>query len=489
MGLPYLILPYILLSGLLISAPVSAECLKNGNLDICEYPPLRDDNGRIVNIHGAPIESPAPIANAPQNMHRVTLTGSNSVCADGSPAIMYIRNASMHKDRHRWLIVLEGGGNGFSADGTLDQSMWDRWTGGGASSYLNTLSKSSTDWLGPGGAIGRDGIPDLPLQILKGGILSANRSSFATWNAIFLNYCSSDSWTGRASSVNMPTAGFWVDNQIEIVGFKMDFQGHNIIDDALNMLSQATLLADHNPAYPLENNLSNAETVLLAGESAGGGGVLYNLDFVTDKLQSINPNVQVIGSIGAKHHPPTATPVDSWWLDDNANGTDDMQESVLNRWDQMLQINAFVDQSCLNSGANSLCSLLSDTVPHFSTPVHIKQDMSDPLLSQPYNSVSNYQTGLSVDYGFWYSAQIPPFFAPDCGQHASLEGGNYFEHSLQQRELLPNGNIGAVVLDEVSYDEALERFAKPGPLSPVLIHHNLRGTTSAGTNFIWVSDC
>ncbi|TQV66166.1 hypothetical protein FKG94_27470 [Exilibacterium tricleocarpae] len=481
------------LMALAASLPAYA-CLKNGALDTCQYPPLNDDNGLVAQFTGINDESAAPVAGAAVNLHRVTLTGADSRCADGSPAVMYVRNATGAVNQSRWLIVLEGGGTGFDPNNTLDQAMWNRWTGAGPTPLLNWLQKSSTDWLTAGGAIGRDGQPDLPLEVVVGGILNGAASSFSGWNAVYVNYCSSDGWMGQQAGVEMPGAGTWVEGGDVWEGFKMDFHGHDIIADVLAMLDDpASWSADQNPEYQMPD-ISDAKIVFVAGESAGGNGVMENLDFIADTLTAINPGVQVSGSVGASHKPTIATPADSWWLDGNGNLTDDIEEGMISRWAQVLQVNGFVDQSCLGAGGTYECTLLPLLLPSITTGVHVKQDMSDPLVSSPYAvlpplpppfPLNPYQDGIITDYTDWIATGVAAFFAPNCGVHASLTGPAYFSDVLQQREFT-GGVIGAIVYDTVSYDEALLRFVAPG-LAPVQIHHGLTGTTLGGNDYVWVS--
>lgn len=469
-------------------------CLKNGALDTCQYPPLADDFGPVVQITGIDDEFPAPVPGAAQNLHRVTLTGANSKCADGSPAVMFVRNASNAINANRWLIVLEGGGTGFDPSVTLDQAMWNRWTGAGSTPLLNWLRKSSTDWRTAAGAVGRDGIPDLPMEVITGGILDGIASSFSNWNAIYVNYCSSDGWMGQQSNVEMPGAGTWTEAGDVWQGFKMDFHGHDIVADVLSMLDNpASWSTDNDPTYHTYD-ISNAEIVLVAGESAGGGGVMLNLDFIAATLMAVNPNVQVFGSISANHKPTIATPADSWWQDADVNFIDDVEDGLISRWPQLQQINGFVDLSCLATGATYECTHLPSLLPSITTAFHLRQDMSDPMVSSAYASLpplpppfplNPFQDGIMTDYGNWIAAANPPFFAPNCGQHAVLTGPAYFNHVLEQRNFV-GGVVGAIVFDTVSYDEALFRFVAPGQ-TPEQIYHGLTGVTPAGNGYVWVT--
>jgi len=145
------------------------------------------------------------------------------------------------------------------------------------------------------------------MEVVTGGILDGIASSFSDWNAIYINYCSSDGWMGRQSNVEMPRTGAWTETGDVWQGFKMDFHGHDIVADVLSMLDDpASWSTDSDPTYHTYD-ISNAQIAFVVGESAGGGGVMQNLDFIAATLTAINPNVQVFGSIGASHKPTIAT--------------------------------------------------------------------------------------------------------------------------------------------------------------------------------------
>ena len=110
-----------------------------------------------------------------------------------------------------------------------------------------------------------------------GGILSADPSEnphFYDANHVFVPYCSSDSWSGTASE--------------PINGFR--FMGRHIISEVIKELSDY-------------QQLSFGKELYLAGSSAGGTGVLVNVDFVRDILDPQGVRVRGI--------------VDSGWFLDN----------------------------------------------------------------------------------------------------------------------------------------------------------------------------
>ena len=89
-------------------------------------------------------------------------------------------------------------------------------------------------------------------------------------------YCSSDSWSGdRPAKSNKD----------------LHFSGSKIIENVIRDL--------------VAKGLQNASSIYLAGSSAGGTGVLVNLDKIADLVKSINPRTLVSGLI------------DSGWFLDN----------------------------------------------------------------------------------------------------------------------------------------------------------------------------
>lgn len=102
-----------------------------------------------------------------------------------------------------------------------------------------------------------------------GGIFSLNPDENPYWsdaNHVILPYCSSDFWSGDVAAKNPGD---------------FSFLGSRIVEQVIIEL--------------LQHGLQNAELLLLAGSSAGAGGVLVNLDRVADLMSRIAPTVQVQG--------------------------------------------------------------------------------------------------------------------------------------------------------------------------------------------------
>ena len=132
-----------------------------------------------------------------------------------------------------------------------------------------------------------------PTVKTAGGILSADASEnphFADANHVMVPYCSSDSWTGTA-----PRSGadsYYNHNNKKGGGERFSFLGSMIVSEVIREL------------FSWEQ-LGAGQEMYLAGSSAGGTGVLVNLDQVADLVRQLGGHMRVRGI------------VDSGWFLDN----------------------------------------------------------------------------------------------------------------------------------------------------------------------------
>ncbi|KAK1886384.1 Palmitoleoyl-protein carboxylesterase notum1a [Dissostichus eleginoides] len=175
-----------------------------------------------------------------QDMKLNFLKNDSVTCNDGSAAGYYIKES---KGSKRWLLFLEGGWYCFNRQ-TCD-------------SRYETMRRlmSSTKW---------------PQTRTGTGIMSPQPEENPHWwnaNMVFIPYCSSDVWSGATPKTNQSDYAF---------------MGSLIIKEVVNEL--------------LTKGLDNAKVLLLAGSSAGGTGVLLNVDRVAEQLESLgHGGVQVRG--------------------------------------------------------------------------------------------------------------------------------------------------------------------------------------------------
>jgi len=183
----------------------------------------------------------------------------DALCNDGSAAVMYFAPGS---SAGSWLIELEGGGSCRDA-----QDCANRWCSVGTN--FGRQNMSSTD------------LQNRKVTGLKAnGLQSTARGPFATYNHVFIHYCSSDGWAGTSPSVvgtaNDPANG-------GPVTFSTRFNGNAILAAAIQVLRQvgATL-----PGMP-DLDLADGD-VVIAGGSAGRAGVIFQLDRTVDGLRRNN---------------------------------------------------------------------------------------------------------------------------------------------------------------------------------------------------------
>uniref|UniRef100_A0A672KL85 Notum, palmitoleoyl-protein carboxylesterase n=1 Tax=Sinocyclocheilus grahami TaxID=75366 RepID=A0A672KL85_SINGR len=175
-----------------------------------------------------------------QEMKLQFLRNSSVTCNDGSPAGYYIKES---RGSRRWLMFLEGGWYCFSKH-TCD-------------SRYETMRRlmSSSKW---------------PPTRTGTGILSSQPEENPHWwnaNTVFVPYCSSDVWSGSTAKTDQNDYAF---------------MGSQIIQEVVKEL--------------VTKGLDGAKVLLLAGSSAGGTGVLLNVDRVSELLEDLGlGSVQVRG--------------------------------------------------------------------------------------------------------------------------------------------------------------------------------------------------
>ncbi|CAG5897817.1 unnamed protein product [Menidia menidia] len=166
------------------------------------------------------------------------LENTSVTCNDGSPAGYYLKES---RGSRRWLIFLEGG--------------WYCFNKENCDSRYETMRRlmSSSKW-----------------PQTRTGILSPLPEENPHWwnaNMVFIPYCSSDVWSGATAKT-------------EQSGYA--FMGSLIIQEVVKDL--------------LGKGLENAKVLLLAGSSAGGTGVLLNVDRVAELLEGLgHTGIQVRG--------------------------------------------------------------------------------------------------------------------------------------------------------------------------------------------------
>lgn len=320
-----------------------------------------------------------------EQLHRVELTGA--VCADGTPAGMFVRGALDPEASGRWVIQFEGGGS--CVDGP---ECVERWCGTGR----YDARKMSSQWS--------------PNVLKQHGIANPSpQNAFGGWNHVFVAYCSSDMWQGQRQSVLT----------VDGVSFRVAFEGALIVDAVFAALLDGVVSDDGVQTLP---PLAQAAEVVVAGSSAGGMGVIAHLDRFAEDL----PGAEVWGVIDALYTPDAAL----------AGVSDAFLAENKHLWDD-----AFVplydgrpDASCAAAELQAPYRCIDPGYVqqhHVSTPFLLHHDLFDPPLSAQFVALGASREG----YASASEASIERLAAarPDvavhgsaCGQHTVLGASDWF---------------------------------------------------------------
>lgn len=206
----------------------------------------------------------------------------DAICNNGDPAVFFFRPAA-DGNRDKWLINLNGGGSCSGAASCAARWCWCRSTQGpeGCPFAETTTNFSMGNMDGDerariaGTGIFRRGDPQRP-------------NPLGDYNQVRIVYCSSDTWTGTRRAVPFTTR----DPKTGVeVSYSIHFLGSRILDAVLAILRHEAGAA---PIYRLDGanealpDLDDAGEVVLSGDSAGGAGVIGNLDRVADLLRANN---------------------------------------------------------------------------------------------------------------------------------------------------------------------------------------------------------
>ncbi|XP_060946673.1 palmitoleoyl-protein carboxylesterase notum1a [Limanda limanda] len=295
------------------------------------------------------------------------LENTSVTCNDGSPAGYYLKES---RGSRRWLIFLEGG--------------WYCFNKENCDSRYETMRRlmSSSKWA----------------QTKTGtGILSPLPEENPHWwnaNMVFLPYCSSDVWSGATAKT-------------EQSGYA--FMGSLIIQEVVKDL--------------LNKGLDNAKVLLLAGSSAGGTGVLLNVDRVAETLEGLgHTGIQVRGLADS-----------GWFLDNKQYHCTDCVDAVNCSPTETIKRGikywgGVVPERCqqTHQGEEWNCFFGYRVFPSIKSPVFVVQWLFD----EAQLTVDNIQlTGQPVQEGQWRYIQnlgielrntlkdVPAMFAPACLSH------------------------------------------------------------------------
>lgn len=359
-------------------------------------------------------------------------------CADGTPAVYYVRRAATAEHRDRWVIYLQGGGSCASG-----QNCHDRWLGRDGNFGGNKLSSR----FAPVRGIAGQGIES-----------TSGRNPFASWNHVFVYYCSSDGWIGQRAGVATSALHRGVDT-----AYQIDFLGANIVDAVIEQLRGSSGKLSYRTArgdVQSMPDLDEATHVLFSGSSAGGGGVRSNADAVHERLRAHNVRCTpqscpltfaavIDASYGLAH--ATLDHSDSLLCGPDLVGNCSYEWVMRRRWTEAVQgfWGGRLDASCLAyhqatddqwrcaDGAHQL-------EHHLNAPIFVRADLQDKLIMRNTIDAGFRYDGVPIDrtlYGLLEEIQLhqlatlgerseeprsagplepPGVFGPQCGDHEAL---------------------------------------------------------------------
>lgn len=285
----------------------------------------------------------------------------NAVCNDGSPAGFYLRRSSDAANQ-TWVIYFEGGGACYDQASCAERNLGSRLT-------------SSRTWL--------------PTRTGTGiqSALPAENPDFADANHVYIPYCSSDLWSGnRGASAE---TGGW------------HFRGAPILQAVFTDLADRTVVGP--------NTLARARQILVVGGSAGGAGVMTQLDRVAEAFP--DAEVKGLNDGGFLIDTPPFDPAVPAPRERFRVGYD--------------FTNALLDATCTeaNGDAPWLCLNGPTLYPFVETPIFIQIDQADSaqLGAQGISDRSSVDQLAYVD-GFRAAMQaatadVAPLFSPDANVH------------------------------------------------------------------------
>ncbi|XP_073166741.1 palmitoleoyl-protein carboxylesterase NOTUM isoform X2 [Lepidochelys kempii] len=293
------------------------------------------------------------------------------------------------KGSRRWLLFLEGG--------------WYCFNRENCDTRYDTMRRlmSSKEW---------------PITKTGTGILSSQPEENPHWwnaNMVFIPYCSSDVWSGASSKSEKN---------------EYAFMGALIIQEVVKEL--------------VGKGLNNAKVLLLAGSSAGGTGVLLNVDRVAEQLEEMGyQGIQVRGLADS-----------GWFLDNKQYRRTDCIDTITCAPTEAIRRgirywNGIVPERCklqFKEGEEWNCFFGYKIYPTLRCPVFVVQWLFD----EAQLTVDNvHLTGQPVQEGQWLYIQnlgrelrntlkdVTASFAPACLSHEIITRNHWTDIQVKGTSL------------------------------------------------------
>lgn len=258
-----------------------------------------------------------PALAAAQTADRVEISTTdypNAKCNDGTQAAYYLRGAGANGavSGRKWMIFLHGGGSC-----TSDESCAERWYDPNATpdgfigfhGNMTTSAQPTMNFNGEG-LLDFDGADVVP----AGG---PNSNPFTAFNRIMVPYCSSDTYAARNTSARAFDSATFLGRQVTIGGqtttianpagypplTSIRFSGGHIVDAVVDLVMKGGARTGRKTGAgattAAEAPSAADDELILAGSSAGAGGVIRNLDRVAEAVRGASSAVKVYGILDA----------------------------------------------------------------------------------------------------------------------------------------------------------------------------------------------
>jgi hypothetical protein len=350
--------------------------------------PAAEANIREVLDCGDPVPVGGMATPGELELHQIdTAEFPDALCNDGTAAVLYYRPYRGEANRNKWAITLRGGGACQDAETCAARWCSCSATDARPCEFTELRTNFTLDNMSGGG---RRGNPGGGIHRRAAGV----DNPIADFNHVQLMYCSSDEWTGRLRGLPLTTTHPRTGEEVTYVAH---FLGALILEADL-----ATLRQDGVPAlvYTLDGgrqampDLDEAETVLLAGDSAGGTGVIMQLDAVAERLRETHvggAGPEIRGLIDAVVG-PSLERLDWSGFVGAASGIDTYEEAMRSMSGQVTSANQALDQSCVayhaRMGNTELCFDKTHVLyNHLTTPFFVRMALFDSLISRTYSDL------------------------------------------------------------------------------------------------------
>ncbi|XP_072239871.1 carboxylesterase notum2 [Leuresthes tenuis] len=331
------------------------------------------------------------------------LKNTHVTCNDGTAAGFYLKE---FRGSRRWLLFLEGGWCCYSKD-TCD-------------SRYQSIPRlmSSSGW---------------PQTKRGSGILSSQADENPHWhnaNIVFIPYCSSDVWSGTGPAPTpppRPRQGRDKVRERNTNTTEYTFMGSLIILEVIKDL--------------IPKGIKQAKVVMLSGTSAGGTGVLLNIERVASQLEQLGAEAQVRGLVDS-----------GWFLESKQQRSPNCPETVSCSPEDAIKIglrlwNGVVPDRCrqlYKKGEEWQCFFGHRLYSTLTSPLFVVQWLFDEEQLRVENI---YMGGQSLSEEQWQYIQnlglelknslrdVTAVFAPSCLSHTVITKRNWMSFQVKGTSL------------------------------------------------------